>query len=144
MGKRLDFTAQIRLDKGRDQELLLAMRRAGINMVAIGYELPIEEELKAMNKQVKPQEMIAMTRLFQKAGFLVHGMFMIGFSILSFPMLVFHLYNIRIGWKRWYRLWRNTLMRFIGLFVVKKWTLASKRGPFLQKLKHARENITLR
>lgn len=246
IGRRLDFSAQIRLDKARDSELLLAMRQAGINMVAIGYESPIEEELTAMNKQVKPQDMIALTRLFRKAGFLVHGMFifgyplqekggffmtaqervkrfrsfirkaridtvqillpvplpgtelrarlkkenriyskenvgweyydgnfpvfepdapmkaqemiysakrimgkfyqskymfMIGLNILSFPMLVFYLHDIRLGWKRWYRPWRNALIRFLGSFVVKEWTAEFKKGPFLTRLRQAQGQL---
>jgi len=44
--KRLDLVAQIRLDKAKDTQLLKEMREAGINMVAIGYESPIAEELK--------------------------------------------------------------------------------------------------
>ena len=43
-------TVQIRLDKAKDPELLAAMRRPGIKYVAIGFESPIAEELKAMNK----------------------------------------------------------------------------------------------
>jgi radical SAM superfamily enzyme YgiQ (UPF0313 family) len=246
VGKRLDFTAQIRLDKARDQALLNAMRRAGINMVAIGYESPIAEELTAMNKQVRPQDMITSTRLFQKAGFLVHGMFIFGYplqegvpfsmtaqervkrfrdfirqsridtvqillpvplpgtelrhrlerqrrvytkqyvgweyydgnfpvfepdqpmsaeemlysvkrimgqfyqfkymfaigaNILSFPMLIFFLHNIRKGWLKWYRPWRNSLVRFFGSFVVKGWTADFKKGSFLQRLKNAQDRL---
>lgn len=75
INRRLDSGVQIRLDKARDPELLSAMRQANINMVAIGLESPIEEELKAMNKRLKPEDMLASTRLFHKAGFFVHGMF---------------------------------------------------------------------
>lgn len=76
---RFKITAQIRLDKAEDTELLQAMRDAGINMVAIGFESPIAEELKAMNKRLKPDEMIAMTHLYRRAGFRVHGMFIFGY-----------------------------------------------------------------
>ncbi|MDD5254545.1 MAG: radical SAM protein, partial [Candidatus Omnitrophica bacterium] len=75
VGKRLDVTVQIRLDKAKDPELLSAMRQAGINTVAIGFESPIEEELKAMNKCLRPKEMLELARIFRKFGFLVHGMF---------------------------------------------------------------------
>src|SRR4030042_3066013 len=51
--RNLSITAQIRLDKARDSELLSAMRHAGIETVAIGFESPIEEELIAMNKHVR-------------------------------------------------------------------------------------------
>jgi radical SAM superfamily enzyme YgiQ (UPF0313 family) len=79
IGRRLDFAVQIRLDKAKDTELLLAMRQAGINTIAIGFESPIAEELKAMNKRIKPEDMISLTRTFHKFGFLIHGMFIFGY-----------------------------------------------------------------
>ena len=79
--RRLDFTAQIRLDKGTDSRLLSAMRQAGINTVAIGFESPIGEELRAMNKHMDPEQMLALTRRFHQHGFLVHGMFIFGYPM---------------------------------------------------------------
>ena len=81
VGIRLDITVQIRLDRAKDGELLQAMRGAGINVVAIGFESPIAEELMAMDKRIKPEDMIAMTRIYHKAGFLVHGMFIFGYPL---------------------------------------------------------------
>lgn len=81
VGRRLDATVQIRLDKARDTELLTAMRQAGISVVAIGFESPIAEELKAMEKHIKPEDMIALTKIFHKFGFLVHGMFIFGYPM---------------------------------------------------------------
>lgn len=78
---RLSITVQIRLDKARDAELLQAMRGAGIDIVAIGFESPIPEELRAMNKKTDPAEMLELTQLFRDAGFLVHGMFIFGYPI---------------------------------------------------------------
>ena len=80
-GIKLDITVQIRLDRGKDSELLQAMRAGGITMVCIGYESPIPEELTAMDKRIKVEEMTAMTRLYHKAGFLVHGMFIFGYPL---------------------------------------------------------------
>jgi radical SAM superfamily enzyme YgiQ (UPF0313 family) len=79
VGVRFGITVQIRLDKARDSELLQAMRQAGINVLAIGFESPIAEELRAMNKRLDPQEMIALSRLYHRAGFRVHGMFIFGY-----------------------------------------------------------------
>src|SRR3989338_1074422 len=79
--RRLDMTVQIRLDKARDTELLSAMRGAGINTVAIGFESPIEEELKAMNKHLKPEDMLSLVRIYHKFGFLIHGMFIFGYPL---------------------------------------------------------------
>ncbi|MFA5361719.1 MAG: radical SAM protein [Candidatus Omnitrophota bacterium] len=244
--QRLDLTCQIRLDKALDTELLIAMRQAGINAVAIGFESPIKEELESMKKHVKPEDMIALARIFHKFGFLVHGMFIfgyplkegtgfsmtanerikwyrdfvrksridtiqvllpiplpgtelrrrlnaqkrvysiqdvgweyydgnfplfepdmpltaeemqnsvrkimgkfyqfrnmfrLGFQIISFPALIFFLHDIRVGWRQWYRPWRNSLLRFGGWFIVKGWTVEFKKGPFSQKLKDAREKL---
>ncbi len=79
MGVKFFITVQIRLDKAKDLELLKAMQAAGVRVVAIGYESPIPEELKAMNKKLHPDEMIANTKIFHKAGFMVHGMFIFGY-----------------------------------------------------------------
>jgi len=79
VGKRLNLTAQIRLDKAKDPELLSAMYDAGIRYVAIGYESPIADELVAMSKRINPQEMLDLTATFRKFRFLVHGMFIFGY-----------------------------------------------------------------
>jgi len=245
-GVRLDITVQIRLDKAHDPELLLAMRQAGINTVAIGFESPIEEELKVMNKHVKPEDMLSLAGIFHKFGFLVHGMFifgypmqsgvdfkmpvkervkrfrgfikkakldtiqvllpvplpgteltarlakenrvypldelgweyydgnfplfepdppmsaeemqdstrkimgrfyqfkyvfMIGVNILSFPAMIFFLHNIRSGWRKWYRPWRNHLLRFGGWITMKQWVAEFGKNKFTQRLKDAKERL---
>ncbi|MBN3038699.1 MAG: B12-binding domain-containing radical SAM protein [Candidatus Omnitrophica bacterium] len=245
IGRRLDIGVQIRLDKAKDSELLLAMRQAGINFVAIGFESPIAEELKAMNKHLKPQDMLELTKIFRKFGFLAHGMFIFGYpmrkgedfkmpakerikrfknfirrsrldtiqvmlpiplpgtelrqrlerekriysrqdlgweyydgnfllfkpdapmtpeemqasamkimgniyqfryvfmvslNIFSFPYLLLFLHNIKSGWKKWYRPWRQSLIRFAGWITMKKWTRAFKKDDFLEKLKRAEEH----
>jgi radical SAM superfamily enzyme YgiQ (UPF0313 family) len=246
ISRRLRITVQIRLDKARDEELLSAMRDAGIRTVCIGYESPIEEELQAMNKHIRSADMISLTRIFHKAGFLVHGMFifyyplkdnsgvkmsvkecgerykdfirkakidtvqvllpvpipgtelrerlrnenriypladigweyydgsfplfepdellsseeiqrtgksimggfyrlgymfLVPLSILSFPSLIFFFHNIQLGWRRWYRSWRNYLIRFGGWIILHKWTIAFKRDKFPQKLQKARQHL---
>ena len=57
------------------------MREAGINVVAIGFESPIPEELEAMDKHLKPEDMISLSRLYYQAGFLIHGMFIFGYPL---------------------------------------------------------------
>jgi len=245
-GIRLDLGAQIRLDKAKDQELLTAMRQANINFVAIGFESPIEEELKAMNKCLRPEDMLALTNVFHKLGFFMHGMFIFGYPVKEgmnfkmsikerirhfkefirkskldtvqvllpvplpgtklrdrlmkqnriypledigweyydgnfplfmpdetltaeemqaaamgimgkvyqlkhmfiiaihvflFPCLLFYLLNIRCGWRRWYRSWRKSLIRFAAWITMKKWKLAFQKDPFLQKLEQARDRL---
>jgi radical SAM superfamily enzyme YgiQ (UPF0313 family) len=75
------LTVQIRIDKASDHQLLSAMRQAGVNTVAIGFESPIGEELMVMNKRVRPDDMIAMAKTYHKFGFLVHGMFIFGYPM---------------------------------------------------------------
>jgi radical SAM superfamily enzyme YgiQ (UPF0313 family) len=242
IGIKLDITVQIRLDRGRDTELLTAMREAGITMVCIGYESPIPEELEAMDKRVKPGEMREMTTLFHKAGFLVHGMFIFGYplpqgtdftmsiedrikhfrafikksridtiqvllpvplpgtdltrrlkehnrilplkdigweyydgnfplikpdppltpeslhmaikkimgrfyrfralfaivaNVVVFPAMIFSLWNIKFGWRIWYRSWRNGIIRFGGWIVVRHWKSDFKKSRFSDKLTSA-------
>jgi radical SAM superfamily enzyme YgiQ (UPF0313 family) len=79
--RNLSITVQIRLDKAKDAEMLSAMQRAGIETVAIGFESPIEEELSAMNKHVRCEEMVSLARTFHEFGFLVHGMFIFGYPL---------------------------------------------------------------
>ncbi len=246
IGRRLNITVQIRLDKARDSELLDAMRQAGIQTVAIGFESPIEEELAAMNKHVSSDDMLSLAKIYHKFGFMVHGMFIFGYpmagnadfkmsirdrvnsyrnfirkakidtvqvllavplpgtelrqrlenqnriyplddvgweyydgnfplfvpdepltseglqiaakkimgrfyqfkymflvvlNILSFPSIVFFLHDIHSGWRRWYRPWRNYLLRFGGWLTMRKWSSEFKKNNFTQKLHIARERL---
>jgi radical SAM superfamily enzyme YgiQ (UPF0313 family) len=248
-GRRLDIGVQIRLDKAKDPELLSAMRQAGINLVAIGFESPIDEELKAMNKRIRQEDMLSFTRIFHKFGFLIHGMFIFGYplkegvdfkmpaavrikrfkdfirkakidtvqvllpgplpgteleqrlarqnriypiedlgweyydgnfplfkpdepmtaedmqasirkimgkfyqfryifmrilKILSFPALILFLHNIKFGWKRWYRPWRNCLIRFGGWITMKEWVSAFRKDKFSYKLQKAKEHLKVK
>jgi len=243
---RLDITAQIRLDKAKDAELLTAMREAAINTVAIGFESPIEEELVAMKKSIRPQDMVTWARVFHKFGFLVHGMFIFGYPmkdgvefkmpaservrrfkkfisdakidtvqlllpvplpgteltkrlvvenrvysrdiigwqyydgnfplfnpdppltseemqlslrkimgkfyrsrymlslglhIFLFPSILFFTHNINLGWRKWYRNWRNAWVRFAGWMILRGWTKQLKKGDFGDKLKSAEAQL---
>jgi radical SAM superfamily enzyme YgiQ (UPF0313 family) len=249
IGRRLDLTVQIRLDKAKDPKLLSAMREANINTVAIGFESPIEEELKAMNKHLMPQDMISLTKVFHKFGFLIHGMFIFGYpakegvdfkmpaaerikrfknfikkakidtiqillpgplpgtelrqrlvmqnrvysiqdvgweyydgnfplfepdapmtaeemqlsirklmgrfyrfrhvfmivlNIFSFPALIFFLHNIKLGWRKWYRPWRNDLIRFGGWIIIKGWVSQYKKNKFSERLQKAKEHLKVK
>ncbi|MGD2278835.1 MAG: radical SAM protein [Candidatus Omnitrophota bacterium] len=247
-GVRLDVGVQIRLDKAKDSELLSAMRQAGISFIAIGYESPIEEELEAMKKHIRAEEMLSLTKIFRKAGFLVHGMFIFGYpmkrdvnfkisteerikrfkdfinkarldtaqvmlpiplpgtelrerldkegriypikdvgwkyydgnfpvfhpdepmtakqmqeatmhimgrifrfknmfivgvNVLIFPCIIFSLHSIRHGWRRWYRFWRQSIVRFGGWILMKKWSLAFKKDDFLDRLEKAEKHLRM-
>jgi radical SAM superfamily enzyme YgiQ (UPF0313 family) len=244
--KRFEFTVQIRLDKAKDKELLQAMRDAGINVVAIGFESPIPEELEAMDKHLKPEDMIALSRAYYQAGFLIHGMFIFGYpleksvpiriparerqryfrrfikqakidtiqvllpvpipgtqltqrlkqenrmfsreslgweyydgnfplfvpdepmtpeemqhsiqsimgrfyrfqhmfrvglNILSFPVVLFYLHDIRRGWWKWYRGWRNNLRRFGGWMIFRSFLSKLRQDNFYDKLGAAKRQL---
>ena len=244
--RRLDLGVQIRLDKAKDAELLSAMREANINFVAIGLESPIDEELKAMKKHLMAEDMLELTRIFHKFGFLIHGMlifgypitkgvdfkmsakkrvkyfkrfirkarldtiqvmlpiplpgtelrkrleeekrvyplsdigweyydgnfpifkpdepmtaeeaqasarkimgktyrfrnmFMVGVNIIVFPYLIFFLHDIKTGWRRWFRSWRNYIVRFGGWMTMKKWAAAFGKDDFPQKLQKAKRHL---
>ncbi len=246
IGKTLSFTVQIRLDKAYDNELLISMRKAGINKLAIGFESPIEEDLKVMKKKLKVQDLVMLSRSLHKKGFFVHGMFifgyplkrdqpsqislserikrykkfikeaqidtvqillpiplpgtelrqrlmqsnkvyancdigweyydgtfpifepdppltpqdmqnaarkimgtfyqfkymfMIGLNIISFISILAYLHNIKLGWRRWYRYWRNYLIRFGGWVTIRKWTRSFRKDAFLQKIQTARQHL---
>jgi hypothetical protein len=77
----VQFTVQIRLDRARDEELLLAMKNAGVKVVCIGYESCIQEELDAMGKGTKVADMVEWSEVFHKYGFFIHAMFIFGYPL---------------------------------------------------------------
>lgn len=77
-GDRLDFTVQIRLETARNIEFLETMKKAGVTTVAVGYESPIDEDLKAMCKGYLSRHMIEWTKVLRHY-FWVHGMFIFGY-----------------------------------------------------------------
>lgn len=81
--KKLSFTVQIRLEAAREEALLKLMQRAGVRTVCIGYESPIAQELNAMKKGIKPQDMVDYTKIFKKNGFWVHAMMIFGYPVAS-------------------------------------------------------------
>jgi hypothetical protein len=70
-------------------------------------------------------------------------MFLIGLNIFSFPTLVFFFHNIRLGWERWYRSWRNYLLRFGGWITMREWASELKKDKFSQKLQKAKEHLKM-
>ncbi len=76
---RIKMTVQIRISDARNTALLEAMKDAGIHLLAIGYESPIDEELITMKKGYLSKEMLKWTDTFHRYGFLIHGMFIFGY-----------------------------------------------------------------
>ena len=82
LGWRFNLAVQMRLDCARDTQLLQAMRDCGINFIAVGFESPIDEELRAMGKHLRGSEMVEQARILHRWGFFVHGMFIFGYPML--------------------------------------------------------------
>lgn len=77
-GKQLHFSVQARLEAARNTELLETMERAGVRVVCIGYESPIDKDLRAMRKGYSSSKMIELTKAWSRY-FWVHGMFVAGY-----------------------------------------------------------------
>jgi len=79
INKRLKLTIQTRITDARYPELLSAMKEAGIDTVCIGYESPIDEELRSMKKGYLSKDLVEWTNIFHKHKFYIHGMFIFGY-----------------------------------------------------------------
>jgi len=79
-GNRLYFIVQIRLEVAKNTELLEIMKKAGVKITAIGYESPINEDLRAMQKGYSYSHMLEWTKILRQY-FWIHGMFMIGYPL---------------------------------------------------------------
>jgi radical SAM superfamily enzyme YgiQ (UPF0313 family) len=90
---------------------------------------------------VTPEEMQTAIRQIMGRFYRFRAMFAIGLNVLIFPAMAFSLWNIRFGWRKWYRLWRNDLLRFGGWIVLQRWTTQFKRGPFSAKLAQAKAGL---
>jgi radical SAM superfamily enzyme YgiQ (UPF0313 family) len=73
-------SAQVRVDSGKDRELMRLMRDAGLKTVFIGLESVSPESLKGMKKKQTLEDMEDGLRGFREFGISVHGMFVFGFD----------------------------------------------------------------
>jgi radical SAM superfamily enzyme YgiQ (UPF0313 family) len=76
--KKIDIIVQVRSEAAENDELIEAMRFAGVSTLAIGYESPINEELRAMRKGVTVEKLIARSKKLSNY-FYLHGMFIFGY-----------------------------------------------------------------
>lgn len=76
--KKIDLVVQVRSEVAENDELIEAMLFAGVTMLAIGYESPINEELRAMRKGVTAEKLIARSQKLSNY-FYLHGMFIFGY-----------------------------------------------------------------
>lgn len=76
--KKTDIIVQVRSEAAENDELIDAMCDAGVSTLAIGYESPINEELRAMRKGVTVEKLIARSKKLSN-HFYLHGMFIFGY-----------------------------------------------------------------
>ena len=78
----LDFkwSAQVRVDLAKDDELLALMRKTKCSNVYIGFETVNPESLKLMKKQQTVEDMNFAIRKLKENHIDVHGMFVFGFD----------------------------------------------------------------
>jgi hypothetical protein len=91
---------------------------------------------------LSPEEMQSAIRQIMGRFYRFRSMFAIARNICIFPAMVFSLWNIQFGWRRWRRLWRYDLMRFGGWLTIRRWTSQFRSGSFSQKLTHAKREMT--
>jgi radical SAM superfamily enzyme YgiQ (UPF0313 family) len=76
--KKINMIVQVRTEVAENDKLIEAMRWAGVTLLAIGYESPINEELRAMRKGVTVEKLIARSKKLADY-FYLHGMFIFGY-----------------------------------------------------------------
>lgn len=76
--KKINIIVQVRTEVAENDALIEAMRYAGVSLLAIGYESPINEELRAMRKGVTVEKLIARSQKLSNY-FYLHGMFIFGY-----------------------------------------------------------------
>ena len=77
-GAILRFTVQVRLDLAENAELMEIMRSAGVRIVCVGVESPIDEDLQSMRKGYSSEKMIDWIKVL-RGYFWVHSMFIVGY-----------------------------------------------------------------
>jgi radical SAM superfamily enzyme YgiQ (UPF0313 family) len=91
------------------------------------------------DEPITPEEMQDSIRLIMGRFYRFKHMFHIGWNILSFPMLLFYLHNLREGWWKWYRIWENNVTKFGGWLIIRRWSTQFKRDSFSSKLVEAKK-----
>jgi radical SAM superfamily enzyme YgiQ (UPF0313 family) len=80
--KKIRLMVQVRSEIAENDELIEAMKYAGIDTLAIGFESPINEELKIMNKGVTAEKLIERSIKLSE-HFYIHGMFIFGYPVFK-------------------------------------------------------------
>jgi radical SAM superfamily enzyme YgiQ (UPF0313 family) len=93
------------------------------------------------DEPVDVEEMQCAVRKIMGKFYRFKYMFLVAVSIFTFPALIFFLHNIGLGWNRWYRHWRNRLIRFGGWITMRRWASDFRKDGFAQKLQKAKKRL---
>jgi radical SAM superfamily enzyme YgiQ (UPF0313 family) len=77
-GIPLEWSAQVRTDVARDDELLSLMSHAGCFMVFVGFESINPRTLSLFNKRQNVKDIVECIEKLRKASIRIHGMFVFG------------------------------------------------------------------
>ncbi|MCL5022167.1 MAG: B12-binding domain-containing radical SAM protein [Nitrospirae bacterium] len=77
-GMKLEWSAQVRTDVAKDEELLNLMAKAGCFMVFVGFESINPRTLSLYNKKQSLEDIIECIGKLHNAGIRIHGMFVFG------------------------------------------------------------------
>lgn len=79
-GLRINWSAQVRCDAARDEELLDLMQRSGCAAVYVGIESINPETLERVKKMQTADSVAESIAKFHRRNIRVHGMFILGFD----------------------------------------------------------------
>jgi hypothetical protein len=68
-------------------------------------------------------------------------MFHVGLKSLSLPVVFLYLHDIKRGWWKWYRGWRNNLRKFGGWMIFHSFMGKLRRDNFYEKLGAANRQL---
>ncbi len=77
---KFKWSAQVRADMTRDTELVKLMKKAGCQVVFIGFESVNPQSLKAMKKGQTVAEIARAVKVLRRKRIRIHGMFVFGFD----------------------------------------------------------------
>jgi len=77
--KKIELIVQVRSEIANNDKLIHSMVYAGVKTICIGFESPINEELKAMNKGITSERLIQNSRKLSKYFDYILGMLIFGY-----------------------------------------------------------------
>jgi len=54
-------------------------------------------------------------------------------------VMIFWLHNLRSGWSKWYKQWRNSIKRFGGWLIFRHWLKEFRKNDFAHRLSEAQK-----